>query len=143
MLYTPNGKSLVLSQPYREIASLILPYKTNYLLIMANLNKIKVGNISYNIVPQLGNGLKEVDGSVCLNIGSGITFNTGKEAVLNVGTGLVFDKQDGKIIISMGTAIVQGNESIDTGIAINEGMFMISTTAFKNYLKSLGVAFNS
>ena len=37
---------------------------------MANLSKIKVGNISYDIVPRLGTGLMGDAGVLCLKIGS-------------------------------------------------------------------------
>lgn len=108
---------------------------------MANLSKIKVGNISYDIVPRLGTGLIGDAGVLCLNIGSGISFNEKKEVHINLGTGLNFESKEGKIFVTLGTAKATNDEKIDTGIGIEEGRFCIDSSAFKSYLQSLGVSF--
>lgn len=109
---------------------------------MANLSKIKVGNISYDIVPQLGTALVAEDGVVSLKMGSGIACNDSKELVVNIGTGLNLDDKAGRLYVSLGTAVAEGNDKADTGIAVRDGVFSINPTAFKSYLQSLGVNFN-
>lgn len=109
---------------------------------MANLSKIKVGNISYDIVPQLGTALMAEDGIVSLKIGSGIVCNANKELTVNIGTGLNLDDKAGRLYVSLGTAVVEGNEQADTGIAVRDGVFIINAMVFKSYLQSLGVNFN-
>ena len=108
---------------------------------MANLSKIKVGNISYDIVPKLGTGLMGDAGILCLNIGSGITFNEKNEVRINLGTGLDFENKEGKIFVTLGTAKASNDENINTGIGIIDGMFRIDNAAFKSYLASLGISF--
>lgn len=108
---------------------------------MANVCKIIIGNVSYDIVPQLGEGLKEENGRVCLCLGEGITINEKSEISLNSGKGLSLNKEDGTITVSMGTATNSENKNIDTGIDIENGGFKIYTGTFINYLKSLGVVF--
>lgn len=105
---------------------------------MGYINKIKVGDTSYNIVPQLGNGLKEAEGTVELNIGSGLKFKSTEEGdaqlTLELGTGLMFDGNllsfkngqglgiaaDGAIVLRLGTGLVindGGNIVVNLGTA--------------------------
>lgn len=108
---------------------------------MANLSKIKVGDTSYNIVPQLGTALAEEEGVVKLCIGGGITFNKNNELAPNIGSGLVLENTTAKIVVSLGTAVVAGDSEANCGISITDGNFQISSADFCNYLKSLGVLF--
>ncbi len=108
---------------------------------MANVCKIIIGNACYDIVPQLGEGLKEENGRVSLSLGGGVAINEKGEISLNSGKGFSLNKDNGTVTISMGTATNTEDEGIDTGIDIEDGEFKIYTGMFINYLKSLGVVF--
>lgn len=108
---------------------------------MAKVSKIIIGNAGYDIVPQLGEGLKEENGRVNLSLGEGITINEKSEISLNLGKGLAMNNEDNTVTISVGTATDTENKGTDTGIDIENGEFKIYTGAFINYLKSLGVVF--
>lgn len=108
---------------------------------MANLSKIKVGETSYNIVPQLGKGLKENEGVISLSTGNGIVLNENEELAVNAGAGLAMDSESGKIVVSLGKAADSDNAQADTGIEISNGTFSINPASFKAYLQSLGVVF--
>ena len=79
---------------------------------------------------------------VSLKIGSGIVCNANKELTVNIGTGLNLDDKAGRLYVSLGTAVVEGNEQADTGIAVRDGVFIINAMVFKSYLLSLGVNFS-
>ena len=109
---------------------------------MAEINKIKVNENEYDIVPQLGTALSTENGVVNIDLGSGIFFDENGKIAINLGTGVLCDDENGKLAVCFGTAQVAGNNGCDCGIAINENGFVIEPVAFKSYLISLGVQFN-
>lgn len=106
---------------------------------MAQIKKIKVGGVTYNIIPQLGAGLTTDNESVCISIGSGLTFVENK-LTLNIDSTLKMSNLSGKLGITMGTAVVQGASSVDSGIGFNDNGLTINPDSFKSFLRYLGVS---
>lgn len=78
---------------------------------MLQINKIKIGNSVYNILPELGNGLQ---------LGTGIT--NGHMICLNIGT-----------------ATLGANPPVeDCGVSIDTLGFRIDPVKFKAFIKALG-----
>ena len=107
---------------------------------MASINKIMVGNDSYDIIPSLGTGLCNSDGDVSINIGSGIAHDANGKLILNIGSEFTYNSEK-KLRLNLGTAVVSGSSNTNCGIAITDGEFTISKNDFKDFLNSLGVAF--
>ncbi len=78
---------------------------------MANINKIRIGDNTLHIVPEIGTGLE-------------------------LGTG----SNNGHIIyVNLGDAIVSGSKPVsETGMSITTRGFVIEIDKFSNFLKSLG-----
>ena len=108
---------------------------------MAEINKINVGGVSYDIVPRLGTGLTNKDGDITVSIGSGIAIDEKKGISLNLGACLSYDAQ-GKLQFAVDTAVVDKLPGVDCGIATNGNGLLMDSEKFKNFLKSLGVVFN-
>ena len=108
---------------------------------MAEISKIKVGGVSYNIIPQLGTGLTSDKESIFVNIGSGLTIAE-KKLTLNVNNTLNFDNKDGKLSIATGTAVVTGAPAVDSGIGFSDNGLTINPESFKAFLRYLGVNVN-
>ena len=77
---------------------------------MAVINKIRIGDETYNITPEFGKGLE-------------------------FGTSLA--TQD-KLYVSLGTAKASDNIVDDTGLTVNGGTFTIDTVKFTAFLEALG-----
>lgn len=108
---------------------------------MAEINKIKVGDSTYDIVPRLGTGLYCDEGAVAINLGSGFSISNEKKLTINFGTSFYYNSTSGKIEINLGTAVVEEQTDTDCGISINEKGFIIKLDIFKAFLRSLGVQF--
>ena len=106
---------------------------------MAQIKKIKVGGVTYNIIPQLGAGLTTDNESVRISIGSGLAFVENK-LTLNIDSTLNMNNLNGKLGITMGTAVVQGASSVDSGIGFNDNGLTINPDSFKAFLRYLGVS---
>ena len=78
---------------------------------MLSINKIKIGDEIYNIIPELGKGLQ-------------------------LGTGLT----NGHIIyLNLGTATLGSNPPVeDCGVCIDHWGFRIDPAKFRNFIKELG-----
>ena len=77
---------------------------------MAKINRIRIGDEIYDIIPEIGKGLEFGTNPPNLN----------------------------KIYVTLGTAKAGANGSTDTGICVKEGEFTIDTGKFTAFLNGLG-----
>lgn len=77
---------------------------------MASINKIRIGDDTYDIIPEVGKGLQ-------------------------FGTSL---SNQNRLYVTLGTATASNGIVNDTGINVKEGNFTIDTAKFTTFLKALG-----